>query len=160
MPLSDFAEGAGAFAGEFLVYMRAATTVGAMDTLEAYNTEKGTYKEIGECKGEDIKIEIKKDKAIKGNKRGTKYLRKILTFACNILNVTPANITALESADGTSVDVLLHNAEDGYYILIPAVMFDYEESTTSGNESIVPVSIEKSGSSASALRTRALIPTS
>ena len=77
--------------------------------------------EYGECRDDSIVVTGEDGDSIEGNVAGNIVLNKSCTMSAELINFTPANVSALEDLDGTEVSVLLVEkdshivGDEGYY---------------------------------------------
>lgn len=151
---------------DYKVYIETDTLSGtAMDTFlgiaEPSSTNVATLlaalKELGECRADSIDLGIDDGDSIEGNTLGKIVLDKTGTFTVELINATPANITALEGIDGVSCNIVLveretHGVSLKTVIAMSNVVVSYTEKITGGDSIRSTVSVEKSVPNAASFR--------
>ncbi len=117
----------------------------------------GSLRELGECRADSIDLGIGDGDSVDGNTLGKIVLEKTGTFAVELINATPANITALDAIDGVPCNILLaerdlHDTNKKTVILMANVVVSVSEKITGGDIIRKTLNVEKNVASAPSFR--------
>lgn len=154
---------------DYRVYIGLASKSGLADAIATYEgTQNKTnlaavqalLDELGECRADSIDLGIDDGDSVDGNVLGKIVLNKAAKFTAELINATPANISALEALDGKTCTILMIE-RDGRVIdatimktaiLMNNITISYSEKITGGDSIRSTINVEKSVANAGAFR--------